>query len=79
MARVHVAVDDGAGGCAIGPSDRPNRLAHVEVLPDERKASATAFLLRALRWSRGHGIVVERVLTDNGSACRSRRFRKARR
>ena len=62
---VHVAVDDAT------------RLAYVEVLPDERKATATAFLLRALRWFRSHGIVVERVMTDNGSAYRSRRFRKA--
>lgn len=62
---VHVAVDDAT------------RLAYVEVLPDERKASTTAFLLRALRWFRSHGIVVERVMTDNGSAYRSRRFRKA--
>ena len=62
---VHVAVDDAT------------RLDYVEVLPDERKASTTAFLLRALRWFRGQGIAVERVMTDNGSAYRSRRFRKA--
>jgi len=61
----HVAVDDAT------------RMAYVEVLPDERKATTTAFLLRALRWFRGHGIMVERVMTDNGSAYRSRRFRKA--
>ena len=61
---VHVAVDDAT------------RLAYVEVLPDERKTSTTAFLLRALRWFRGHGIRAERVMTDNGSAYRSRRFRK---
>ena len=62
---VHVAVDDAT------------RLAYVEVLRDERKATTTAFLLRALRWFRGHGIRVERVMTDNGSAYRSRPFRKA--
>lgn len=62
---VHVAVDD-----AI-------RLAYVEGLPDERKATTTSFLLRALRWFRTQGIKVERVMTDNGSAYRSRRFRKA--
>lgn len=61
---VHVAVDDAT------------RLAYVEVLPDERKDTTTGFLLRALRWSRHHGIRVERVMTDNGSAYRSRRFRK---
>lgn len=62
---VHVAVDDAT------------RLAYVEVLPDERKASTTAFLLRALRWFRAQGIETERIMTDNGSAYRSRRFRKA--
>ncbi|RFU14237.1 hypothetical protein DZD18_02820 [Rhodobacteraceae bacterium W635] len=41
---VHVAVDDAT------------RLAYVEVLPDERKASTTAFLMRALRWFLGRGI-----------------------
>ena len=62
---VHVAVDD------------TTRLAYVEVLGDERKTTATAFLLRALRWFRDQGIHAERVMTDNGSAYRSRRFAKA--
>lgn len=62
---VHVAVDDAT------------RLAYVEVLADERKTSTTGFLLRALRWFRAHGIRTERVMTDNGSAYRSRRFAKA--
>jgi transposase InsO family protein len=65
MARVHVAVDD-----AI-------RLAYAEVLADERKATTTGFLLRALRRFRDQGIGARRVMTDNGSACRSRRFAKA--
>jgi transposase InsO family protein len=62
---VHVAVDDAT------------RLAYVEVLADERKHTTTAFLLRALRWFRSHGIRVERVMTDNGSAYRSRRFARS--
>lgn len=62
---VHVAVDDAT------------RLAYVEVLPDERKTTTSGFLLRALRWFRDQGIRVERVMTDNGSAYRSRRFAKA--
>lgn len=62
---VHVAVDDAT------------RLAYVEVLADERKLTTTAFLLRALRWFRSQGIQVERAMTDNGSAYRSRRFAKA--
>lgn len=56
---VHVAVDDGEGARAIDPSATPNGLAHVEVLPDERKDTTTAFLMRALRWFRRHGIRVE--------------------
>jgi transposase InsO family protein len=62
---VHVAVDDAT------------RLAYVEGLADERKDTTTAFLLRALRWFRSRGIHAERVMTDNGSAYRSRRFAKA--
>jgi|SRR5215218_265686 len=56
---VHVCVDDAT------------RLAYVEVLPDERAKTAIAFLGRAVRFFRRHGIRVERVLTDNGSAYRS--------
>ena len=61
---VHVAVDDAT------------RLAYVEVLPDERKESATAFLSRALAWFAARRIRVERVMTDNGSCYRSRLFRQ---
>ena len=56
---VHVAVDDAT------------RLAYVEVLPDERAKTAIAFLGRAVRFFRRHGIKVERVLTDNGAAYRA--------
>jgi transposase InsO family protein len=56
---VHIAIDD----CT--------RLAYAEVLPDEKAATAAAFLARALEFYRRHGITVERVLTDNGSAYRS--------
>ena len=53
---VHVAVDD------------HSRLAYAEVLPDEKAATAIAFLRRALAFYRRHGVQVERILTDNGSA-----------
>jgi transposase InsO family protein len=53
---VHIAVDD------------HSRLAYAEVLPDERATTAAAFLRRAVAYYRRHGIQVERVLTDNGSA-----------
>lgn len=47
--------------------DDATRLACVEVLGDERCDTTTAFILRALRWFRAHGIRAERVMTDNGS------------
>ena len=56
---VHVAVDGAT------------RMAYSEVLPDERKETACAFLGRAVAWFAAQGIAVERVLTDNGSAYRS--------
>lgn len=62
---LHVAIDDAS------------RLAYTEILPDEKKTSATAFLERALVFFARHGIQVERVMTDNGSAYKSHLFRKA--
>ena len=62
---LHVAVDDAS------------RLAYTEILPDERTASAIAFLERALAWFARHGVSVERIMTDNGSAYRSHDFRAA--
>ena len=62
---LHVAVDDAS------------RLAYTEILPDERKTSAIAFLARALAWFARHGVTVERIMTDNGSAYRSHDFRAA--
>ncbi len=59
---VHVCVDD------------YSRLAYAEVLPDERKESARAFLDRAVQWFATHGVRIRRVLTDNGSCYRSRTF-----
>src|SRR5439155_4718581 len=60
---LHIAVDD------------HSRVAYVELLPDERQESARSFLRGALRWFRAHGVRVRRILTDNGSAYRSRGFR----
>jgi transposase InsO family protein len=57
---VHVCVDD------------YSRVAYAEVLPDERKESAAAFLQRAVRWFSQLGITIQRVLTDNGSCYRSK-------
>ena len=62
---LHVCVDDAS------------RLAYTEVLPSEGQADTTAFLQRALAWLARHGVSVQRVMTDNGSAYRSRLFAKA--
>ena len=62
---VHVAVDD------------HSRLAYVEVLPDEKAPTAIGFLERAVAFYAGHGIHVERVMTDNGSAYVSHAHRLA--
>jgi len=62
---LHVCIDDAS------------RLAYSEILPDEKKASAIGFLDRALGWLAGHGVTVERVMTDNGSAYRSKAFQAA--
>jgi len=56
----HVCIDDAT------------RLAYVEVLPDERRESALAFLRRAVAWFRRKRIEVDQVMTDNGSAYISR-------
>ena len=56
---VHIAIDD------------YSRLAYAEVLPDERATTASGFLARAHAFYRQHGITVERVMTDNGSAYRA--------
>jgi transposase InsO family protein len=53
---VHVCVDD------------YSRLAYAEVLPNQKATTAVGFLRRAVAFYRRHGIQVERLLTDNGSA-----------
>lgn len=62
---LHVAIDDAS------------RLAYTALLPDERKESAVRFLDDALAWFAAHGVVVERVMTDHGSAFKSRLFATA--
>ena len=54
--------------------DDHSRYAYVEALPDERGATAAAFLVRALAHFGRQGIVVERILTDNGACYVSRIF-----
>jgi transposase InsO family protein len=62
---LHVAIDDAS------------RLAYTELLPSLGQEDATAFLERALAWYARLGVTVERVMTDNGSAYRSKLFAQA--
>ena len=59
--------------------DAATRLVYAELLPDEKGRTTARFLVRAVRWFRGRGIHVVRLLTDNGSPYRSRVFARARR
>jgi len=59
---VHTVIDD------------HSRVAYAEIHTDVT-AAATAVLRRAVAWLTGHGVTVERVLSDNGSACRSHAWR----
>jgi transposase InsO family protein len=59
---LHVAIDDAS------------RLAYTALLPNEKQESAVQFLKDALAWFSAHGVVVERVMTDNGSAFKSKLF-----
>lgn len=54
--------------------DDHSRLVYSEILTDETKETATAFMTRALEHFTACGITVQRVLTDNGSAYRSKAF-----
>lgn len=62
---LHVAIDDAS------------RLAFTAMMPDEKKESAVAFLDAAIAWFKAHGVTVERVMTDNGSAYKSKVFAAA--
>ncbi len=56
---VHVAIDDAT------------RLAYAEVLDNEQAVTVVGFFRRAITFFERHGMSVERLLTDNGSAYRS--------
>ncbi len=60
---VHAAVDD------------YTRLAYVEVLTDEKAATAVGFTRQAVEWFTDHGITVQGIMTDNGSCYRSHLYR----
>lgn len=52
--------------------DDHSRLAYTEILADERKETAAAFLTRAHAWYGAAGITIERIISDNGACYRSR-------
>jgi transposase InsO family protein len=62
---VHLAVDD------------HSRIAFAQVLPDESAASAAAFLKDAVAYYHSLGVIIERVMTDNGGCYISDAFAQA--
>lgn len=62
---VHTVVDD------------HSRVAYVEICADEKAETAIGVLQRAVAWFAVRGVIVERVLSDNGSCYRSHAWRDA--
>jgi transposase InsO family protein len=62
-AYIHTVIDD------------HSRVAYAEIHDDETAATAIAVLTRAVAWYAARGVIVERVLSDNGSAYRSHAWR----
>ena len=61
----HVCIDDAS------------RIAFAQVLPDEKKESAVAFLKAAVAYFQSLGVTIARVMTDNGSCYKAVAFRDA--
>ena len=57
--------------------DDHSRVAYVEARDDETKETATEVLRNAVRWFAERGVIVQRVLTDNGGCYRSHLWRDA--
>ena len=51
--------------------DDHSRVAYVEICSDEKAETAIGVLKRAVDWFAERGVIVERVLSDNGSCYRS--------
>src|SRR4051794_24423758 len=62
---VHVCIHDAS------------RVAFSQILPDEKKESAVAFLRATVAYYANLGVTITRVMTDNGSCYRSKAFRSA--
>ena len=61
---VHTVIDD------------HSRVAYAEIHDDEKAVTAAAVLRNAVAWFAARGVLVERVLSDNGSAYRSYLWRE---
>jgi transposase len=59
-------------------SDDHSRACYMEILPDEKKDTTAFFLQRALMHFQSQGVRVLKLLTDNGSAYRSKEFKAMR-
>jgi hypothetical protein len=57
--------------------DDHSRVAYVEICTDEKAETAIGVLQRATAWFAERGVIVERVLSDNGSCYRSYAWRDA--
>jgi transposase InsO family protein len=69
---------DGAGWeCLFVAVDDHARIGFTAMHPDERAPSAVQFLRDAVAYYERLGVTVQRLLTDNGSAFRSKDFRLA--
>jgi transposase InsO family protein len=55
----HVAIDD------------TSRVAYVEILPNQTATTTVEFLERAIEWFAARGVIVQRIMTDNGPNYRS--------
>jgi transposase InsO family protein len=62
---VHVCIDDAS------------RVAFSQILADQKKQSAVAFLKTAVAYYASLGVSIARVMTDNGSCYRARDFARA--
>lgn len=62
---VHTVIDDHSG------------VAYAEICTDEKAVTAIGVLEHATAWFADHGVTVERVLSDNGSAYKSYAWRDA--
>ena len=62
---LHIAIDD------------HSRLAFAQLLPDETASSAIAFLHASLAFFQKHGVLAQRIYSDNGSCYRSHAMRAA--